>query len=342
MIRHSVTFDKLVPKPGSLAATDWAARGLYIRLKGILEWFDWLRRADFDEPGDTKPQWWDHFDQHPKWRKRLGQDMRPVSYADRVSFTCLMARNAIAETALTVEGLDCWMRLTDPIPKTPMLEQHLKSAVAALRYLRGALDNNHKGPRLRYGVVPDERHLAVPLPGTWSGTEEMGTDEIAANKDVDSCRKEHAKKHNSDATLAAKLQAARERSTRLRDERHKRNDDAESHARENGLATPEELRKIQYAREQWRETIVDWNLRVAAVQKLIDYLGGVDATDTGDEYRPATWFRKGMAARLRMAARPTRKTKRVRTKTIDGVVCYSVADARMWWPHDVPAQFNST
>jgi hypothetical protein len=53
-------------------------------------------------------------------------------------------------------------------------------------------------------------------------------------------------------------------------------------------------------------------------------------------YRPATWFPKGMAARLRMAAQKKRKTKRVATRMIDGVVCYLVTDARRWWPKDVP------
>ena len=58
-------------------------------------------------------------------------------------------------------------------------------------------------------------------------------------------------------------------------------------------------------------------------------------TDDSD-YRPALWFDTGMAARLRMAAHKTRKTKRVASRTIDGVVLYSVADARRWWPKDVP------
>lgn len=54
------------------------------------------------------------------------------------------------------------------------------------------------------------------------------------------------------------------------------------------------------------------------------------------DYRPATWFPKGMAARLRMAAGRKRKTKRVKSLIVDGVVCYSVADARRWWPGEVP------
>jgi hypothetical protein len=56
-----------------------------------------------------------------------------------------------------------------------------------------------------------------------------------------------------------------------------------------------------------------------------------------DAYQPVGWFKKGMAGRLRKAASATgRKTKRVRTQKIDGVIFYSVADARRWWPNDVP------
>lgn len=63
-----------------------------------------------------------------------------------------------------------------------------------------------------------------------------------------------------------------------------------------------------------------------------------DPSQNNGEYRPATWFRKGMADRLRQAASRKRKTKRVATRMIDGVVCYSVADARQWWPDDVPKE----
>ncbi len=86
----------------------------------------------------------------------------------------------------------------------------------------------------------------------------------------------------------------------------------------------------------------------AAVEKVARVFGGDDAesgsngtprklakADDG-AYRPATWFPQGMAARLRMAAQKKRKTKRVATRTIDGVVCYLVADARRWWPTDIP------
>lgn len=85
-----------------------------------------------------------------------------------------------------------------------------------------------------------------------------------------------------------------------------------------------------------------------AAEKIARVFGG-DTAESGSNgtprklakaddgaYRPATWFPKGMAARLRMAAQKKRKTKRVDTRTIDGVVCYLVADARRWWPTDVP------
>ncbi len=53
------------------------------------------------------------------------------------------------------------------------------------------------------------------------------------------------------------------------------------------------------------------------------------------EFWPASAFPKGMAARLRMAARKNRKTKRVASRVVDGVVCYSVEDARRWWPKEM-------
>lgn len=61
------------------------------------------------------------------------------------------------------------------------------------------------------------------------------------------------------------------------------------------------------------------------------------ASGDGD-FRPASWFGKDLSARLRMAASPKRKSKRVATRRIDRVTCYSVADARRWWPSDIPKE----
>ena len=59
-------------------------------------------------------------------------------------------------------------------------------------------------------------------------------------------------------------------------------------------------------------------------------------TTNGLAYRPATYFKKHAAARLRMAASKNRKTKRVKSKTIDGVKCYCVKDVRLWFPDAMP------
>lgn len=53
-------------------------------------------------------------------------------------------------------------------------------------------------------------------------------------------------------------------------------------------------------------------------------------------YRAASWFRKGASAWLRSATRPDRKTKRVRSRNIDGMKCYSVADVEQWRPDLLP------
>lgn len=61
-------------------------------------------------------------------------------------------------------------------------------------------------------------------------------------------------------------------------------------------------------------------------------------TDSDEDFRSGQWFAletKIPTARLRQAARPNRKTKRVRKRTNDGVECYSVSDARQWWPNDM-------
>lgn len=50
-----------------------------------------------------------------------------------------------------------------------------------------------------------------------------------------------------------------------------------------------------------------------------------------EEWKPASHFPLKMRGRLRHAARAGRKTKRVRKKTVDGAVLYSLSDARRWW-----------
>ena len=71
------------------------------------------------------------------------------------------------------------------------------------------------------------------------------------------------------------------------------------------------------------------------VSKLSD-LVAAQVTIIDLDYRPATYFKKGAAHRLRMASRTNRKSIRVKSKKIDGVKCYSLADVRQWFPNDVP------
>lgn len=65
-------------------------------------------------------------------------------------------------------------------------------------------------------------------------------------------------------------------------------------------------------------------------------VNGEDSPDADDaDYRPGSWFAEYTsipAARLRMASSEKRRGKRVRAKFIDGVKCYSIVDARRWWP----------
>lgn len=68
--------------------------------------------------------------------------------------------------------------------------------------------------------------------------------------------------------------------------------------------------------------------------------GGADSAGSAaeGEYQSAQWFTLNThvpTPRLRMAARPGRKSKHVRTKVIDGVTCYLVTDVRQWWSQDM-------
>jgi hypothetical protein len=60
------------------------------------------------------------------------------------------------------------------------------------------------------------------------------------------------------------------------------------------------------------------------------------------EFQPAGFFPKKIHARLRHAAGPKRKSKRVETKSESGVVFYCVNDVRKWWPNDCPPRRAGT
>jgi hypothetical protein len=97
-------------------------------------------------------------------------------------------------------------------------------------------------------------------------------------------------------------------------------------------AKPRELAAMKRLLGRRRQLLDDLN----ALSLTLNAVVSEPAQSEEPEFQPAAYFVKGAAARLRKAAAKTRKTKRVATRIIDGVVCYSVADVRRWWPELIP------
>lgn len=89
----------------------------------------------------------------------------------------------------------------------------------------------------------------------------------------------------------------------------------------------------------YRPTMAD--LLMLAAENAREVYGSQDprsGSQGAAAYESAQWFALNTnvpTSRLRHAASPKRKTKRVRSKDIDGVVCYSVADVQRWWSGDM-------
>lgn len=83
----------------------------------------------------------------------------------------------------------------------------------------------------------------------------------------------------------------------------------------------------------------DFNALALPIDRVVALLDIASvARPTDGEFESGQWFTLNTnipLPRLRQAAKPTRKTKRVRTKRIDGVVCYQLADVRKWWSRDM-------
>jgi hypothetical protein len=58
--------------------------------------------------------------------------------------------------------------------------------------------------------------------------------------------------------------------------------------------------------------------------------------DDGADFKPAAHFPHKLRNRIRQAAQRGRKGKRVRKRTVDGAVLYSVADVKRWWGDEYP------
>lgn len=78
--------------------------------------------------------------------------------------------------------------------------------------------------------------------------------------------------------------------------------------------------------------------RALAAAPDAEDIAPVDGAASSDqqEWQPLAWFPQTMRSRIRKAAGPRRKTKRVGTKTMDGVKFYSAKAARRYWARDLP------
>lgn len=82
---------------------------------------------------------------------------------------------------------------------------------------------------------------------------------------------------------------------------------------------------------------------VSPIARLSDRLRGIKEAglvglkppEPDGEWWPASEFGPKLAARIRQAGVPQRKSKRVRSRVVDGVKLYSVDDARRWWASEI-------
>lgn len=104
--------------------------------------------------------------------------------------------------------------------------------------------------------------------------------------------------------------------------------------------TPEaEAAGISFAFDRVMFELLTRDVMLASADTIDRILWAAEAKSVDDtDFRPAQWFTQNTRvkpATLRQAARPDRISKRVRSMVIDGVKCYSLLDARRWWPHDM-------
>jgi hypothetical protein len=137
--------------PNSLAETNLAAWRLARHLRQILDFLGDLRAADqYYPPGPMPPDWWNGYDE------TIGVIPRPTR--DRVIYTNRRATNKISGV------LAEWRRLTQPIPMPNNDRAPIAACRAGLKQLYEILVPRPDEKRLRFGVVPRERHLLEPDP----------------------------------------------------------------------------------------------------------------------------------------------------------------------------------
>jgi len=119
----------------------------------VLDGFAILRAADRSEPPDPVPSWWDGYVTDPDWIAHGGVAGESPNHDHRVAW-------AGRRVTLTVKRLlNKWDSLTAPISIDEHTERPTFEACRhSLRNLCGWLESPGD-LRLRYGVIPEQRHL---------------------------------------------------------------------------------------------------------------------------------------------------------------------------------------
>ena len=266
------------PHPKSLAATNRSALDLVSNLRGILAWFDCIRAADRDKPPDPKPSWWDGYATSQDWRIYIGPGREVPNRHDRITFTRRGAEQAINFLLARMDGHEeKWKILTEALPIAPANQSRFAACKSSLRNLAGMLSGAQMGDRLHYCVVPEEWHIAHPMPGIWTPepeTEEERTEQdrveavfIAALR-----RKGKDKSPKLSPAEKRKITTIRKDARRIRDARLARNEAAAEQAAKDGRITPEQHEWLGKLREHWRHEIKRWRLGEADIRALIAWL----------------------------------------------------------------------
>lgn len=107
-------------------------------------------------------------------------------------------------------------------------------------------------------------------------------------------------------------------------------------------ASPVELFYGSVVADKGRPKPMDLLANIEIERRMaLDYLEGArkqGLPEDGGSWVPAWRLGKRLADRVRAAAQPDRKTKRVRSKMVGGVKMYSEEDIRQFWPGEIPEQ----
>jgi len=265
-----------LPHPHSLAATSRAAHDLAGHLTAILEWFDALRIADQEKPPKSPPWWWDRYVEDHDWQVYSRGDPRPPNEYDRMAFLRYKVDLAVHRLTDPKEGI--WAKLVDPLPLPDSVRWMFAACRESLRNLTGILSPATFGPRMRYGVIPDKRHLRAKLPRVWDPEQETDAEKRAKDESLSAAFELVTGDGKDKERAQRKLDASSERYTRVRDKRYERNRKGEERAKKLGLVRTERYNELVAARRYTEEDIKRWKLGEADVRALVDWLEGRTAS----------------------------------------------------------------